>query len=272
MAIPSYLPQQATLKACWLLDEASGNRADQSAGVHTAVDVNTVLSAIMPKRVGLAADFEISNSEYLNPDEHADFNLANSDYSICCLVNLESLVARNIILSNQKASSQFEGWYFYINTSGYLSIYHGIWTGNPATSSWIGVDNTTPLLASITYHVGVTFDWIGDGNSSYKFYVNGLNVYSNTNGKVIAQNTSVTNIGALDDSASFDGLMQRLYFWKGTVLTAAEMLGIYSAEKIKSGGFSGFSPWIFMKDMWEKHNKLWTPKGLVLPKDLGFQI
>ena len=40
--------------------------------------------------------------------------------------------------------------------------------------------------------------------------------------------------------------------------------GIYVA-----GGFSGGQPWIFMKDMWEKHNKLWIPK-LILPKDLGF--
>ncbi len=36
-----------------------------------------------------------------------------------------------------------------------------------------------------------------------------------------------------------------------------------------AGGFSGGQPWIFMKDMWEKHNKLWIPK-LILPKDLGF--
>jgi hypothetical protein len=35
------------------------------------------------------------------------------------------------------------------------------------------------------------------------------------------------------------------------------------------GGFSGGQPWIFLKDMWNKHKKLWTPK-LILPKDLGF--
>jgi len=35
--------------------------------------------------------------------------------------------------------------------------------------------------------------------------------------------------------------------------------------------WSGVSnPWIFLKDVLEKHDKLWTPKGLVLPKDLGF--
>ena len=49
-----------------------------------------------------------------------------------------------------------------------------------------------------------------------------------------------------------------------------KILDIYGdIYSIPSGGFSGFSPWIFMKDMWEKHNKIWTPK-LILPKDLGF--
>lgn len=32
------------------------------------------------------------------------------------------------------------------------------------------------------------------------------------------------------------------------------------AIPIIAGGFSGGQPWIFMKDMWEKHNKLWIPK------------
>ena len=32
------------------------------------------------------------------------------------------------------------------------------------------------------------------------------------------------------------------------------------------GGFSGFSPWIFLKDMWEKHDKLWKPK-ILIPKE-----
>ena len=42
-------------------------------------------------------------------------------------------------------------------------------------------------------------------------------------------------------------------------------------EMIKVGGLGIGNPWIFMKDMWEKHDKLWQPK-LILPKDLEFQI
>jgi hypothetical protein len=34
-----------------------------------------------------------------------------------------------------------------------------------------------------------------------------------------------------------------------------EMMGVPA-----KGGFSGCSPWIFLKDMWEKHDRLWIPK------------
>jgi hypothetical protein len=55
--------------------------------------------------------------------------------------------------------------------------------------------------------------------------------------------------------------------------TEANKAYISATIKVPTIGFSGVSnPWIFLKDMWEKHNKLWTPKGLILPKDLGFQI
>ena len=37
----------------------------------------------------------------------------------------------------------------------------------------------------------------------------------------------------------------------------------------KVGGFSGFSPWIFMKGAWEKHNKIWKPnKKILIPQGI----
>jgi len=52
-----------------------------------------------------------------------------------------------------------------------------------------------------------------------------------------------------------------------TYLNEVQMFeGIYPG-----GGLGIGNPWIFMKDMWEKHDKLWKPK-LILPKDLGFQM
>lgn len=52
----------------------------------------------------------------------------------------------------------------------------------------------------------------------------------------------------------------------GTGITETQAFeGIYP-----SGGLGIGNPWVFLKDIWDKHKKLWTPEGLKLPKDLGF--
>lgn len=43
---------------------------------------------------------------------------------------------------------------------------------------------------------------------------------------------------------------------------------IWLGDLPKAGGFSGFSPWIFMKDAWEKRNKIWIPKGMIIPEGI----
>ena len=37
-------------------------------------------------------------------------------------------------------------------------------------------------------------------------------------------------------------------------------LSLYGYIRPPSRGFSGGQPWIFLKDMWEKHDRLWIPK------------
>lgn len=54
-----------------------------------------------------------------------------------------------------------------------------------------------------------------------------------------------------------------------TTQYAAGDLCFYVYAKTPESGFSGGQPWIFMKDMWDKHKEIWKPK-LVLRKDLGF--
>lgn len=45
---------------------------------------------------------------------------------------------------------------------------------------------------------------------------------------------------------------------------------VYELADVKS--FSGVSnPWIFLKDAFDNHKKLWQGKKLLLPKDLGFE-
>jgi len=67
----------------------------------------------------------------------------------------------------------------------------------------------------------------------------------------------------------------RVWVTSGYRTDVPNLVGTWEFEMMVriSGGFSGVSnPWVFMKEAWERHNKLWTPKGLILPKDLSFQI
>jgi hypothetical protein len=47
-------------------------------------------------------------------------------------------------------------------------------------------------------------------------------------------------------------------------------ISMYECIYHKKGGIAIGSPWIFLKQSYERHKKLWTPEGLKLPKDLGF--
>lgn len=63
----------------------------------------------------------------------------------------------------------------------------------------------------------------------------------------------------------------RWYFTAGAenYLAIAEC-EIMAIKKPKSGLAIG-NPWIFLKDAYDRHDKLWTQKRLILPKDLGFE-
>ena len=55
---------------------------------------------------------------------------------------------------------------------------------------------------------------------------------------------------------------------KETLTPARKPYFIVTYAPPSGGGFSGFSPWIFMKDAWEKHNKIFKPKGILIPKGI----
>uniref|UniRef100_A0A6H1ZDS9 F5/8 type C domain-containing protein n=1 Tax=viral metagenome TaxID=1070528 RepID=A0A6H1ZDS9_9ZZZZ len=59
--------------------------------------------------------------------------------------------------------------------------------------------------------------------------------------------------------------------WSGANQMALRRVSLMTEDGYypPAGGLGIGNPWIFMKDMWEKHNKLWIPK-LILQEDLGF--
>jgi hypothetical protein len=66
----------------------------------------------------------------------------------------------------------------------------------------------------------------------------------------------------------FNGLIDDLSLINGYAMTGGDVMSLYK-EKARCGLAIG-SPWIFLKEAYNRHKKLWTQKGLTLPKDLGF--
>jgi hypothetical protein len=100
-----------------------------------------------------------------------------------------------------------------------------------------------------------------------KIYRNGIEVASSA-GNMGNPGTNTFKIGSDAEGGLIDGIFDEVIIW--TVgLTPSEIKNVYNMRSV-SGGFGFGNPWMFLKDMREKHDKLWTPK-LVLPK-LGYQI
>jgi len=118
--------------------------------------------------------------------------------------------------------------------------------------------------AGTLYHMAVTWN----GASGTVMYRDAASVANS--------GTTTTNIGSTEirfgwnaEAGMLDGIFDEIIYWN-VALTQPEVAIVKNITSYRyGGGFSGGQPWIFMKDMWERHNKLWTPK-LILPDGYGF--
>src|SRR3990167_7395409 len=85
--MPGTNPGTTGLISWWSLDEASGQRND-SHGSNHLTDNNTVLSAA--GKVGNAADFEKSNSEFLSIADNPNLSTGDIDFTIAIWVKPET--------------------------------------------------------------------------------------------------------------------------------------------------------------------------------------
>ena len=141
-------------------------------------------------------------------------------------------------------------------------------TGTTALPAWLKYD----FGAGVTWAIGkMTALLYATGGCSWRaFTVNGSNNDSNW--------TELASLEAADSAAlqTFTWINQVKYRYIKIIITsdyrgADNYCSTYEVsmyELLPSG--SGF--FIFLCEAWRKHNKLWKPKGLIIPKDLGFQM
>jgi len=267
MAIPLNLPKGSNTQGLWRFDD---NFNDSSSNNNHLTETSGTIPFVTGK-IGKAGDFELDDTEWL---EIADASQVGLDpagsFSIAAWVNPESANINRVIVGKDVAGARQYALIIDAANKIYVLVFNAAQAYTESTA-------TTALGTATWYHVAVTYQYIGAGTSKINLYLNGASdraEITNAIGPVVNTATAF-RIGAREFGGAenyFDGLIDEVIFWN-TNLTAAEVLQVKNITAYQfAGGFSGGQPWIFMKDMWEKHNKLWAPKGLLLPKDLGFQM
>ena len=205
----------------WELEEASGTRND-SHGTNHLTDNNTVLNAA--GKVGNAADFEDTSSEYLSCADNATLSVGNIDFTLCAWVRLESKPSHKMDILGKHGGSDMEYDLRWNNLTDRfeLRVCSGPSDANlQIAESLSGAPSTATFYFIVAWHDATA---------------NTVNIQVN-NGTV----DSVTHtFGSYDSGASFkiggftdfneywDGLIDQVGFWK-RVLTAPERTSLYNS-------------------------------------------
>jgi len=203
------------LVSYWELEEASGTRVD-SHGSNDLTDNNTVGQAA--GKIGNAADFEVSNGEFLRKTSPTGLSPSQGTYASWVkwrsFPSGERWVADNGIADSgiqvftAPSTNRLTGRGRYV--SGYRSA---VWTTTPTLDVW--------------YHVVYTFT-----DTAVTLYVDGAQVAQTT----FASSPIFTNnrdfaLGCLNNGASqycFDGIIDEAAVWSRAI-TASEVSDLYNS-------------------------------------------
>ncbi len=212
-----------SLISYWKLDEASGSRAD-AHGSNTLTDNNTVGSAT--GKIGDAADFELSNSEYLSHASNSDLETGDIDWTFAAWVNADSLSAGFQTILSKDATAARE----------YLIYYEDGSTNRFSVAVFVGV--STVVLRADTLGAASTGTWyyvvIWHDSTADTINIqvnNGAVDSSATGGSLNAATAAEFRVGGRATIASlipWDGLIDEVGFWKRT-LTTQERTDLYNA-------------------------------------------
>lgn len=206
------LPQSGSIVARWLLDEASGSRAD-SVGSTTLTDNNTVGSGTGYDGNSVAADFEFSNAEYLeNTSPDAGLKITSS-YSVSAWVKVESFSDSGFVFIKGNSSNGDTDYHMRIYTDGKIEIRHRAGTSNIQTQS-----NTGEITIGTWYHVTIVHD---DANDQHRIYKNGSLIKTGTGITSNPNSSTNTNIvlgrHPIANANKFDGMIQDVIVWSAAL-------------------------------------------------------
>ena len=141
------------LIAWWSLDETSGQRNDSHINTLHLTDNNTVLSAT--GKINNGADFELSNSEYLDRPSSDVLLNPSGDFTVSCWVKFESIGQTQIVIGKFEDTGDQYGWFIQALNAGairFLVSDDGT-AGGIAVATW-----GSNYLAGVWYHIVCYYD------------------------------------------------------------------------------------------------------------------
>jgi len=200
----SYL--ETNCQGYWTLDEESGTRADSTANGNDLTDNNTV--GFGAGKIGNAADFEASNSEYLSITDASQTGLdITGDMTVSSWVNMES-TGNRVIVARYDGTSTTSSFVFYIRATNLIMLIAG--------ASTHAVSAAHGLSTGTFAHVAVTYK---SGTGAIEFFVNGISIGGGTSiYTTIKDSTADFKIGFADSPFTyFDGLIDETAIWDKTL-------------------------------------------------------
>lgn len=206
----------------WKLDEASGTRVD-SHGTNHLTDHNSVGS--IGGKIGSAADFERDNVQFLSCPDSPGLSSGDADWTFAAWVNIESMPALMAIAGKHDgASIAGSEWLLSLTEAPNrfkFEVYQGAGNTTSLTANTFGQPSASTWYYVIVWHDSVNNQLgisVNAGTPDTTSWSNGINDTS-TDFALAALSTG---------SASFDGLLDEIGFWK-RVLTSNERTTLYNS-------------------------------------------
>jgi hypothetical protein len=217
------------LVSYWKLDETSGTRFD-SVSTNNLTDNNTVGSAI--GKIGNAASFVRANNEYLSSASSAFDIAANEDFAFSFWYKGTGTASPNVnevILGKGTFNDANGGWYLNLEQSP--QRFQFVFTDTSGSS--LIAHGSTNYNDGFWHHIVLNFDRSGnavvivDGNTGTPEVA--LDISSRAG--AVQSNFDFFLARFADNLGNnFAGKLDELGFWKGRILTDAEIAQLYNGS------------------------------------------
>ena len=238
--MPTTNPGTTNLVAWWSLDEASGNRND-SHGVNHLTPGG--LLSYATGKVGNAADFEGSTTDYLTIADNAAMRTGDIDWTYCLWVKAETLLGVGVyagLVSRDPQSNNREMHIIYNGDVGRFFVQ--IFTAASTAAGRVQADSLGQPSVGVWYFIVV---WHDAGADTLCIQVNGGAVDSAAESATVGPAKAVATEFGTDVRATqgryWDGLIDEVGFWKRK-LNEREIQWLYNGGNGRAYSETGVAP------------------------------